>query len=257
MKNVRMKYILSALLLLSVTALVVIAPYGYNYINDSIKEGQTYNDGTFSYSAGKSDLTYDEVRLLLKSDPVWINETPATVDADIFKEFYSALNSFYSAMEGNDDLKEVIGYPLSAGNVDNMEVSYCALSKVSGVVDDVPMTVNLMTVDLYAGADSQINDIIFMYNRDNLKVYEYICNFNIDNDEVYSVYEEVPIDSDVETFVDNRFAEYLDTTTKNYSGDVYYNVISSSICAFGVAYNYNSLSYGKEGIIDQNFDSYQ
>lgn len=250
MKNVRMKYILSTVLLLVVTALVVIAPYGYSYINDSIKEGQTYNDGTFSYSAGKSDLTYDEVKRLLKSDPVWINETPATVDADMFKEFYSALKSFYSAMEGNDDLKEVIGYPLSAVNIDNMKVSYCTLSKVSGVVDDEPMTVNFMTVDLYAEDDYQINDVMFMYNRDNLKIYEYICNFNVDNNEEYSVYEEIPIDPDVEKFVDDRFAEYLGTTSKNFTGDIHYNVKSLSICAFDEKYDYNSLSYGKEEIIN-------
>lgn len=235
-----MKYILSAFLLLAVTALVVIAPYGYNYINDSIKEGQTYNDGAFSYSAGKSDLTYDEVRRLLKSDPVWIKENPVTVNADMYKEIYSALKSFYSVMEENDDLKEVIGYPLS---VYNMKLSYCTLSKVSGVVDDEPMTANLMTVYLYSEADSFISDVIFMYNRDNLKIYEYICNFNVNDSGTDSVYEETPIDPEVEKFVDNRFAEYLGTTAKNYQGNISYNVLSLSICAFDGEYSYSSLLY--------------
>lgn len=240
LENIRIKYILSVISLLLVTALVVITPYGFNYINDSITEGQPHNDGTFSYSAGKNALTYDEVRILLQSDPVWINEKPGIVDADLYNEIYSALKSFNSAMEGNDYMKEITGYPLSN---DDMELSYCTASKVSGVVDNEPMTVNLMTVAFYSKSDSLIFDITFMYNRDNLKVYEYICNFNIYDSAESSVSEELPLEEIINSFEEKKLVEYFDTTTKSYQGEFYYGFDSLSIFALGGVYNYNSFSY--------------
>lgn len=238
MKNSRLKYILSAVSLLLVTALVVLIPYGYSYVNDSIKEGQIYNDGAFSYSAGKLAETYDEIRQLLKSDPVWINEQPKTIDADIYNEVYSAINTLNSAMEGNDYLKEITGYALYT---DVAKMTYCTASKVSGVVNDEPMTLNLMTVDLYYTYDYTVIDVILMYNRDNLKVYEYTCNFNVDDSEQNSVYQEVALDKEIVDFADDKLAQYFETATESFYPEIYYDVYSFSIFSFGEAYHINSL----------------
>lgn len=243
------KYILSVIALLLVTALVVIAPYGYSYVNDNIKEGQTHNDGTFSYSAGKSDLTYEEMVLLFESDPIWINQNPGTVNAEMYEEIYSALESLNSAMEGNEYLKEITAYPFS---VNDMKLLYCTVSKVSGVVDDEPMAVNLMTVDFYSESDSSVLDVRFMYNRDNLKVYEYICNFNVYDSGESTVYEKIPLENDIATLADSQFAEYLGAESQNFIGNIYYDVESFSIFAFDGAYIDNSLSYG----IKDNMDLY-
>lgn len=238
MKNSRLKYILSAVSLLLVTALVVLIPYGYSYVNDSIKEGQIYNDGAFSYSAGKLAETYDDIRQLLKSDPVWINEQPKTIDADIYNEVYSAINTLNSAMEGNDYLEEITGYALYT---DVAKMTYCTASKVSGVVNDEPMTLNLMTVDLYYTYDYTVIDVILMYNRDNLKVYEYTCNFNVDDSEQNSVYQEVAIDKEIVDFADDKLAQYFETATESFYPEIYYDVYSFSIFSFGEAYHINSL----------------
>ena len=238
MKNSRLKYILSAVSLLLVTALVVLIPYGYNYVNDSIKEGQIYNDGEFSYSAGKLAETYDDIMKLLKSDPVWISEQPKTIDADIYNEVYSAIKSFNSAMEGNDYLEELTGYALYN---DNVMMSYCTVSKVSGVVDDEPMTLNLMTVDLSYTYDYSVIDVILMYNLDNLKVYEYTCNFNVDDSEQNSVYKEVSLDGEIIDFADDKLAQYLETAAESFHPEIYYDVYSFSIFSFGEAYHINSL----------------
>lgn len=238
LKNSRLKYILSAVSLLLVTALVVLIPYGYSYVNDSIKEGQIYNDGAFSYSAGKLAETYDEIRQLLKSDPVWINEQPKTIDADIYNEVYSAINTLNSAMEGNDYLKEITGYALYT---DVAKMTYCTASKVSGVVNDEPMTLNLMTVDLSYTYDYTVIDVILMYNRDNLKVYEYTCNFNVDDSEEYSVYEEVALDKEIVDFADDKLAQYFETATESFYPEIYYDIYSFSIFSFGEAYQINSL----------------
>lgn len=238
MKNSRLKYILSAVSLLLVTALVVLIPYGYNYVNDSIKEGQIYNDGAFSYSDGKNAVSYDEIMQLFKSDPVWINEQPKTIDADIFNEIYSAIQTLSSAIEGNDYLTELTEYPLD--NNDG-RLSYCTASKVSGVVDEEPMTVNLMTAELSYSDDSSIIEVIVMYNRDNLKVYEYICDFNVA--EVPKEYDitEAEVDKEVYDFAKSKLAQYLETQTDSLMLDMSYDIYRQSIFVFGESYNTNSL----------------
>lgn len=245
MKNSRLKYILSTASLLLVTALVVLIPYGYSYVNDNFREGQIYNDGAFSYSAGKLAETYDDIRKLLKSDPVWINEQPKTINADIYNEVYSAINTLNSAMEGNDYLKEITGYALYN---ENAKMTYCTASKVSGVVNDEPMTLNLMTVDLYYTYDYTVIDVILMYNRDNLKVYEYTCNFNVDDSEQNSVYQKAEIDKEIVDFADDKLAQYFETEAEIIHPEIYYDAYSFSIFSFGEAYHINSL--GSAGYFD-------
>lgn len=252
MENVRMKYVLSVVSLLLVIVLVVLAPYGYNYIDDHMREEKTHNDGSFSYSAGKSALTYDEVyKLLAKSSPVWINENLGTVKADIYKEIYKALNSFYTAMKNNKYLNDIVGFALSDNN---MRVSYCTSSKVSGVVDDEPMTVNLMTVSL----DGEENYIEFMYNRENLKIYEYY--YYKDNSYGYDgeiVDDKYGLGSETENFAEKQFAEYLETERKNLKESVSYYGNSFSFFAFGEPYYYNSISYDNSQAINEKYNPYQ
>lgn len=249
MENVRMKYVLSVASLLLVIVLVVLAPYGYNYIDDNMREGKTHNDGSFSYSAGKSALTYDEVyKLLAKSSPVWINENLGTVKADIYKEIYKALNSFYTAMKDDKYLNDIVGFALSDNN---MRVSYCTSSKVSGVVDDEPMTVNLMTVRLYGDE----YDIDFMYNRENLKIYEY-TSYIIGEYDGNAVYDEFILDSETENFAEKQFAEYLDTESQNLNKSFSYGVNSIAFFAFGESYYNNSISYDNNQAINEIFQTY-
>lgn len=252
LEKVRIKYILSAVSLLVVTALMVIAPYGYNYINDRKLLGSVGDNGTFSYSSGKSALTYDEVYILLaKSSPVWINENLGTVKAEVYKEIYTALNSFYTAIKEDKNLNDIVGFALSDNN---MSVSYCNSSKVSGVVDDEPMTVNLMTVSLY-GEESYIE---FMYNRENLKIYEY--NYYKDNSYEYdgnTVDDEFGLGSETENFAEKQFAEYLETERKNLDESVSYDGNSFSFFAFGEPYYYNSISYDTSQAINEKFYPYQ
>lgn len=252
LKQAKMKYIISVISLLLVTALVVIAPYGYSYINDHIREVRSYNDGTFSYSAGKSALTYDEVYILLaKSSPVWINENLGTVKAEVYKEIYTALNSFYTAIKEDKNLNDIVGFALSDNN---MSVSYCTSSKVSGVVDDEPMTVNLMIVSLYG----EENYIEFMYNRENLKIYEY--NYYKDNSYEYdgnTVDDEFGLGSETENFAEKQFAEYLETERKNLNESASYDGNSFSFFAFGEPYYYNSISYDNSQAINEKYNPYQ
>lgn len=249
MENVRMKYVLSVTSLLLVIVLVVLAPYGYNYIDDNMREGKTHNDGSFSYSAGKSALTYDEVyKLLAKSSPVWINENLGTVKADIYKEIYKALNSFYTAMKDDKYLNDIVGFALSDNN---MRVSYCTSSKVSGVVDDEPMTVNLMTVRLYGDE----YDIDFMYNRENLKIYEY-TSYIIGEYDGNAVYDEFILDSETENFAEKQFAEYLDTESQNLNKSFSYGGNSIAFFAFGESYYNNSISYDNNQAINEIFQTY-
>lgn len=245
LKQAKIKYIISVISLLLVTALVVIAPYGYSYINDHIREGQVYNDGKFSYSDGKSALTYDEVyKLLTKSSPVWINENLGTVTSEIYEEIYKALDSFYKAMED-------VGYTLP----DNKKVSYCTSSKVSGVVDDEPMTANFMTVYIVIEEDSLFHDITFMYNRENLKIYEY-TDKSVTYDGNAVVYDESVSDSETENFAEKQFAEYLDTKPQNLKESYFYDGYSFSFFAFGEPYYYKSISYDSSQAINEKFVPY-
>ena len=252
LKQAKIKYIISIISLLLVTALVVIAPYGYSYINDYIRETDSYNDGIFSYSAGKSALTYDEVyKLLAKSSPVWINENLGTVKADIYKEIYNALNSFYTVMKDDKYLNDTVGFVFSDNNA---RISYCTSSKVSGMVDDEPMAVNLMTVYIDEEKDSLHHSITFMYNRENLKIYEY-NDYAVNSDEYdgNAVYDEFISESEIEYFAVKQFAEYLDTESQNLNKSFSYDGNSIAFFAFGEPYYYNSNSYDDSRAISENF----
>lgn len=257
LKQAKMKYIVSVISLLLVTALVVIAPYGYSYINDYIREVNSYNDGTFTYSDGKSALTYDEVyKLLAKSSPVWINENLGTVKADIYKEIYTALNSFYTAMKDDKNLNDMLGDIFSD---DNISVSYCTSSKVSGVVDDESMTADFMTVYMDIEKDPLYHSITFMYNRENLKVYEY--NYYTVSSGEYegnTVYDDSDLYSETEAFAEKQFAEYLDTDLQNLKKSVYMDGDSIAFLAFGEQYfYYNSISYDNRQANNEKVEPYQ
>lgn len=232
MKKIRIKYVLSVILLLLVTVLVVLAPYGYNYINDNISEGQIHNDGTFSYSEGKIATEYDEVQLLLeKSSPVWINENIGTVTTEMYDEISSAMGSFFDAMK-DEHIENMFGSVLHI-----YDTNYCNCYKVSGVVGNEPFTLNLMSVDFIKSYDYSVSEISFVYNRDNKKVYEIRINLG---DESASNEYEGDIDS-----LKYKYLEYLGCSAAKFSGEVFAETSYLYMCAFPDIY-LNGNSYVSE-----------
>lgn len=232
MKKIRIKYVLSVILLLLVTVLVVLAPYGYNYINDNIIEGQIHNDGTFSYSEGKIATEYDEVQLLLeKSSPVWINENIGTVTTEMYDEISSAMGSFFDAMK-DEHIENMFGSVLHI-----YDTNYCNCYKVSGVVGNEPFTLNLMSVDFIKSYDYSVAEISFVYNRDNKKVYEIRINLG---DESASNEYEGDIDS-----LKYKYLEYLGCSAAKFSGEVFAETSYLYMCAFPDIY-LNGNSYVSE-----------
>lgn len=219
MKKVGMKYIISVISLLLVTALVVLAPYGYNYINDNISEGKIHNDGTFLYSEGKIATEYDEVQLLLeKSSPVWINENIGTLTAEMYDEISSAMGSFLDAMK-DEHIENMFGSVLHIADTNN-----CDCYKVSGVVGNEPFTLNLMSVDFIKSYDYSVAEISFVYNRDNKKVYE--IGINLGDESASNEYE-----GDIDS-LKYKYLEYLGCSAAKFSGEVFADYSTLYMCAF-------------------------
>lgn len=232
LKQAKMKYIISVISLLLVTALVVIAPYGYSYINDNIQEGQTHNDGIFSYSEGKIATEYDEVQLLLeKSSPVWINENIGTVTTEMYDEISTAMGSFFDAMK-DEHIENMFGSVLHI-----YDTNYCNCYKVSGVVGNEPFTLNLMSVDFINSNDYSTAEIFFIYNRDNKKVYE--IRIDLGGEAVTDEYK-----GDIDS-LKYKYNEYLGCTAAKFSGEVFAEPSYLYMCAFPDIY-LNGNSYVSE-----------
>lgn len=238
--NRTVKYILCTAATAILTVAIVFMPYLYYYAKDS-GNGDTYDVESFSFDNLKTSVSYNELMTLLKlENSIWVDEKEQISENDI-NAVIDAVKIFKEVFPKNDYVDKVFDTFL---NDPGLKIDCYQASILSGVGDDIPMSVSFLYVE-YSGENFEYASILL--DRHTNMIYQFSI-YALEDNPFYG--EELPdneefyYDSPGEAEVYNEIYDAVSYGAYKYwRGSPQINIYRYSFELYLFGMDYNTIRY--------------